>query len=200
MTEEKGAYDFMDTNEDSMDLETVPDVGTLEPEGWKYTNNAMVFSRNPTWDEAEDIAAALTKMNMASGAWVGDAALRFSLLWPDVHYQLWDDRYAGKTVLNRMIEAKKIPPPRRRELSAGVISAICGLDTEEDQDTAIEIADRDGLTVAEVRELVKTMKGTPPKPEKVYRIPCIHCGAEMEITESELRGSHEAARPVPIKV
>ena len=165
-----------------------PDVGReLEPEGWKYTNNAMVFSRNPTWDEAEDIAAALTKMNIASGAWVGDAALRFSLLWPDVHYQLWDDRYAGKTVMNRMIEAKKIPPPRRRELSAGVISAICGLDTEEDQDTAIEIAERDELTVQQVRELVREMKGAPPKAPKVYEVVCPHCGVCYEIPEGELK-------------
>ena len=154
---------------------------------WEYRNNALVFRENPSWDEAKGLAAALTKMNEASGAWLGDAAFRFSLIFPDIHYQLWEDRYAGKTVMNRMIEAKKIPPPRRRELSASIISAICGLDAEEDQDTAIEIADRENMTVAEVRELVKGMKGAPPKPDKIFQVLCPSCEHEWWITETELR-------------
>jgi len=165
----------------------VSEIANQEPV-WEYGQNSLTFIHNPSWEQAKVLANTLTQMNEAAGLWLGDAALRFSLLWPDIHYQLWEDRYAGKTVMNRMIEAKKIPPPRRRELSAGAISAICGLDTEEDQDTAIEIADRDSLTVQEVRELVREMKGKMPKPEKVYKLPCPHCGAEFEITESELKG------------
>ena len=170
----------------SEDIGKYTDLEVQKPV-WEYRNNSLVFLENPSWEQAQVLANTLTRMNEAAGLWLGDAALRFSLIFPATHYQLWEDRYSGKTVLNRMIEAKKIPPPRRRELSAGVISAICGLDTEEDQDTAIEIAERDGLTVQEVRELVKEMKGLPPKPEKVYRVVCKHCGAESDITEEELK-------------
>ncbi|MFH1952545.1 MAG: hypothetical protein ABIL06_13110 [Pseudomonadota bacterium] len=167
-----------------------PDVGIeLEPQKakWEYRNNALVFVENPTWEEAEVLAATLMKMSGAANCWLGDAALRFSLVFPEIHYQLWDDRYAGKTIMNRMTEAKKIPPPRRHDLSASIISAICGLDTETDQDTAIEIAERDGLTVAEVRQLVKEMSGLPPKPEKIFKIICRECGVEFELTDTELK-------------
>lgn len=149
----------------------------------EHKKDQLIFNKNrPSWEDAERIAFTLNQMKDAIDIWIGDAALRFSQIWPDIHHQLWRERYDDKTIDNYIRVAKKIPPPRRRGLTAGVIEAASWLETEEEQDEAIETAKVQKLTVKEAQTLVNKMKGRKPKEKPIKYMFCVcpECNTEFK--------------------
>lgn len=141
----------------------------------EYRENALVFLDKPSWEQAETTVNTLMRMHTASGLWIGDAAIQLEAYYPQTYSQFFPDGEISKTILNKMAIARKIPPPRRRDVYPSVVDVAAGFDTEAEQDEIIRLASEDGLTVEEVRQVAREMKGKPRKAPKSHSVACPEC-------------------------
>ena len=84
---------------------------------------------------------------------------------------------------------KKFPNETRiyLNLTYSHYEAVRALDDEDAQEL-LNAADRNCLSVAELAEIVKGMKGEPKKKEpRIIHFPCPHCQADIEISEDDFK-------------
>ena len=154
-----------------------------------YQENSLVFSRDPEWEEAQDIVNTLTRMNGAIQWWFGDAMLRFEACFTEDYTQLFPEGYAAKSLANMRWVASRIPPSRRRELSWSHHEAVAPLE-EDLQDELLKLAVDEQWTVKQIREAARAAQGKLPAP-KVDKDAIIN---ELRIQVQALREILEAIR------
>lgn len=141
----------------------------------EYKRNCLVFLDKPTEEQAESTVNTLIEIHRSSGIWIGDAAIQLEMYYPATYSQFFPDGEISKTILNKMSIARKIPPSRRRDVFPSVVDVAAGFDNEVDQDEIIRLADEEGLTVEEIRQIAREMKGKPAKKPKVHSVACPEC-------------------------
>lgn len=109
-----------------------------------------------TW---EDGYKKLIEVEECGPFWVGDYLIWGEKTFGEQFSQALDEDHA-KTHLIYKYVCSRIAPPRRREaLSFSIHREVCRIEDESTQDKILDIAERDNLTVREVRELVKASRG-----------------------------------------
>jgi len=154
----------------------------------KYDETHLEVMVVPTWEQAQEAMNSLDVIGRNANWWVGDF-LNYveECFGNDKWTQLIPDTgWSHKTLMNiKWVSANVRPNGRYAELSWSHHEAVSGLDPTA-QDFYLKQAFDNGWTVSQLRKELRGVK--PEKPEKVYKLPCPHCGSEFEITESELKG------------
>lgn len=142
----------------------------------KYEQMGLAFPKELTWEEAEQVAHTLFRMQGALAWWVGDF-LNFSEgKWGEEYAQLVPEGYKPKTFTSWQWVASKIPAENRRlKLSWSHHQAVAKLEPE-DREKFLSLAIENNWSLRELRENVRPKD---PKPAKIME--CPECGHKWEM-------------------
>ena len=131
---------------------------TLFESGATVTNRSIALyglSYN-SWEEGYK---RLIEVEECGPFWIGDYLLWGEKTFGENFSQALDEDHA-KTHLIYKYVCSRIEPSRRREaLSFSIHREVCSIEDEATQEKILDVAERDKLTVREVRQLAKAAKG-----------------------------------------
>lgn len=140
----------------------------------KYGPCEFRFNRTPTWEEAEQVAESLFHIKGSIQFWIGDFANACEKYFGEDFAQLIPE-YEAESVRKFAWVARRIPPVLRRpNLSFGIHQEIAKLD-DSMQDALLEKAERESLTVKQMRNILKNERSKTAK-----TIQCPECGYKWE--------------------
>ncbi len=139
----------------------------------QYEEMCLVLDPNVTFEDAGKCASVLTRMHRANSWWLGDFVNITSQLFGERSSQLLPDDIPVETLRNYAWVSSRFPPSvRRLRVSWSHYQAIASLPELEDRTTALDMAEAEKLTVAQLKARIKPEANKKDKP----RLTCPSCG------------------------
>ena len=138
---------------------------------------SLQMARQWTYDEAKHLANGLFTMDGALQWWLGDFLNSAEAIFGEDYTQLVPEGYKEKSLQQFKWVSSKIPPRERRsELSYSHHMEVAKLESDE-RIGILENAIKDGLTVRELRQLVRPKESRRRESKTIV---CPECGHEWE--------------------
>jgi len=130
----------------------------------QITPRGLIFDNSITFEEWEQIGTFLHYLNDSIQFFLGDWANFGEKAFSEMYAQALDIKNISYgTFANYKYVASRIDISRRREkLSFGIHQEVAPLEPQQ-QDEVLDLAERENLSVKEVRKLIKELKTPKPK-------------------------------------
>jgi len=131
----------------------------IEYRGFKLHSTGLEAVGNPSFEQWEDVGKFIKKSDKCVQFWLGDWVNYGEYRWGEKYSQALDETTYEQHALENMASvARKVESSRRREeLSYSHHAEVASL-TPDKQEKILDLAEKENLTVQEVRVLVKEEK------------------------------------------
>lgn len=154
---------------DTSNLTLRPDA-TVSDDQVQYTATALVFRKNLSYDEWEQLGATLQGIGKAWQWWVGDWLNYGETRWGEKYAQAIDEGIDYQTARNAAWVSGAVELSLRRDkLSWSHHKEVAKLDPPEQKEW-LEKAEANEWSVAELRTQLKPTRTPPPPPKGTYRV------------------------------